>query len=114
MHKSADKEIQNIVEKHLYSNPLSIKWFITSVYKGIHPNSLLHNKGDLIEFCMSNVYEKLSPDSKLILSLFLVEKYDLTIGEIDFFLEIDSVNLRQAINEMLSTNMVKLKTEIIY
>lgn len=110
LHKSADKEIQEIVEKHLYSNPLSIKWFITSVYKGIHPNSLIHSKGDLIEFCMSNVYEKLSSDSKLILCLFLVEKYDLTIGEIDFFLEIDPVNLRQAINEMLSTNMVKLKS----
>lgn len=110
LHELDSSEVKRIVVDNLYSNPLSIKWFITSIFKGLDINVLLNNKGDLIEFCMSNVYEKLSVTSKHILQLFLIEKYDLSYGEIDFYLEIDSVDLRSSINEMLTTNMVILKS----
>ncbi|PED17662.1 NB-ARC domain-containing protein [Bacillus toyonensis] len=109
LHELENSKIKEIVVDNLYSNPLSIKWFITSVFKGLDMNTLLNNKGDLIEFCMSNVYNKLSNNSKHILQLFLIEKYDLSYGEIDFYLAIDPVTLRSSINEMLSTNMVVLK-----
>lgn len=109
LHELEQSKIKEIVVDNLYSNPLSIKWFITSIFKGLDINSLLNNKGDLIEFCMSNVYDKLSDNSKHILQLFLIEKYDLSYGEIDFYLDIDPVMLRGSINEMLSTNMVVLK-----
>lgn len=110
LHELDQSKIKEIVVDNLYSNPLSIKWFITSIFKGLDINTLLNNKGDLIEFCMSNVYDKLSSNSKHILQLFLIEKYDLSYGEIDFYLDIDSVILRSSINEMLSTNMVVLKS----
>lgn len=109
LHELEQSKIKEIVVDNLYSNPLSIKWFITSIFKGLDINTLLNNKGDLIEFCMSNVYDKLSDNSKHILQLFLIEKYDLSYGEIDFYLDIDPVMLRGSINEMLSTNMVVLK-----
>ncbi|RXK18524.1 NB-ARC domain-containing protein [Macrococcus sp. DPC7161] len=110
LHELDHSEIKEIVMDSLYSNPLSIKWFITSIFKGLDINSLLLNKGDLIEFCMSNVYDKLSNNSKQILQLFLIEKYDLSYGEIDFYLDLDPVELRESINEMLSTNMVTLRS----
>lgn len=110
LHELEHSKVKEIVVDNLYSNPLSIKWFITSVFKGLDMNTLLSNKGDLIEFCMSNVYEKLSEHSKHILQLFLIEKYDLSYGEIDFYLDLDPVILRSSINEMLSTNMVVLKS----
>ncbi|MFL9651716.1 NB-ARC domain-containing protein [Exiguobacterium chiriqhucha] len=109
LHEYPQNKVKEIVVDNLYSNPLSIKWFITSIFKGLDINSLLNNKGDLIEFCMSNVYEKLSVSSKHILQLFLIEKYDLSYGEIDFYLEVEPVTLRSSINEMLSTNMVILR-----
>ncbi|MGG0593531.1 NB-ARC domain-containing protein [Priestia megaterium] len=110
LHELPQPKIKEIVVDNLYSNPLSIKWFITSLFKGLDINTLLNNKGDLIEFCMSNVYDKLSDYSKRILQLFLIEKYDLSYGEIDFYLDVDPVTLRSSINEMLSTNMVWLKS----
>ncbi|MGX1266438.1 LuxR family glucitol operon transcriptional activator [Rossellomorea marisflavi] len=110
LYELKETEIKNIVVDNLYSNPLSIKWFITSVFKGLDVKTLLNSKGDLIEFCMSNVYGKLSDNSKHILQLFLIEKYDLSYGEFDFYLNLDPVTLRRSINEMLSTNMVVLKT----
>ncbi|PIC98215.1 NB-ARC domain-containing protein [Sporosarcina sp. P29] len=109
LHKRKDVDIRKIITEDLYSNPLSIKWFITSVYKGISEKELINRKGDLVEFCMSNVYDKLSDTARHIIQLFLVEKIEMSIGEMDYFLRIDPVLLRNSINEMLSTNMVKLK-----
>lgn len=34
LHQRSDKDIKELVSSHLYSSPLSIKWFITSVYNG--------------------------------------------------------------------------------
>lgn len=109
LHKRKVEMIKKIVTEDLYSNPLSIKWFITSVYKGVNETEIINKKEDLVEFCMSNVYDKLSDTARHIIQLFLVEKIELSIGEMDFFLRIDPVLLRNSINEMLSTNMVKLK-----
>lgn len=109
IYKESDDYLKNLIQKELYSNPLSIKWFITGLFKGLSIESLINNKGDLIEFCMSNVYEKISESSKEILQLFLIEKLELSIGEIDYYVDIDEVELRKSINELLSTNMVSLK-----
>ncbi|MGG3575242.1 NB-ARC domain-containing protein [Bacillus gobiensis] len=108
VHKKPEPEVEKLVTDHLYSNPLSIKWFITGIQNGLTENTLISNKEALIEFCMSNVYEKLSNDSKKILQLFLVENTELSHGEIDYFMEIDDVKLRESINNLLSTNMITI------
>ena len=108
--KKSDDDIKDLINKHLYSNPLSIKWFISGVFNGMDERSLIAKKDELIEFCMSNVYSKLSQNAKNILQLFLIENKRLCIGEIDYFLNTDDVVLRKAINELLLTNMVKLSS----
>ncbi|RNB70408.1 NB-ARC domain-containing protein [Brevibacillus panacihumi] len=108
LYKKSDQEIKTIVNEYLYSSPLSIKWFISGIFNGLDESSLLANKDELVEFCMSNVYQKLSTISKKILQLFLIENKELSLGEIDYFLETNDVVLRQSINELLSTNMIKL------
>lgn len=108
LHKKENSEIKKLVLEELYSNPLSIKWFISGIFNGLDESSLIFNKEKLVEFCMSNVFEKLSINSKKILQLFLIENKELTHGELDFFLEIDEVNLRLSVNELLTTNMIKL------
>lgn len=113
IYKKSDEEINRLVLDHLYSNPLSIKWYISGIFSGLDENSLLANKDKLVEFCMSNVFSKLSINSKRILQLFLVENKELTLGEIDYFIEIDDVELRISVNELLSTNMVKLNNKYI-
>jgi len=108
LYKKGDKELKSLICDNLYSNPLSIKWFISGVYNGMDINSLISKKDELIEFCMSNVFNKLSDLSKNILQLFLIEGLELSLGEIDYFINTDEVNLRKSINELLKTNMVKL------
>ncbi|SFK48913.1 NB-ARC domain-containing protein [Halobacillus dabanensis] len=111
VYKKPESEVKKLVTDHLYSNPLSIKWFITGIHNGITENVLISNKESLIEFCMSNVYEKLSDDSKKILQLFLVENTELSSGEIDYFMGIDNVKLRESINNLLTTNMITITSE---
>lgn len=111
LYKKEDKEINAIVENVLYSNPLSIKWYITGVYNGIREDEMQNDKGNLIEFCMSNVYEKLSDASKEILRLFQIEDYEMTYGEIAYYINRDEISMKKAINELSATNMITLKNK---
>lgn len=109
LHEKTDTDINAIVENLLYSNPLSIKWYITGVYNGIREEEIQNNKNELIEFCMSNVYEKLRNESKEILRLFQIEDYEMSYGEITYYIDSDEIALKKAINELISTNMITLK-----
>lgn len=106
LHKRNDDEVYEITGHALYSNPLSIKWFISGVFNGMSEKVLLSHKEELINFCISNVFEKLSNISKKILQIFLLEKKRLSYGAIDYYVNTDDVSLRVAINELLSTYMI--------
>lgn len=112
LHKRSDEQIKSVILNHLYSNPLSIKWYISGVFNGLSENTLISKKHELIEFCMSNVFNKLSPNAKIILQLFLIERKELTLGEIDYFTNLSDVDLRKSINELLYTNMIMLRAGI--
>lgn len=102
-------EIKNIAINELYSNPLTIKWFTRSLYYNNDVTKLLKNKNDVINFCMNNVYEKLSNLSMTILSLLLIENRNLTYAEIVFLLGIDlkeEISVRKAINELSKSNFL--------
>lgn len=106
LHKRSDKEIKEIVTNQLYSSPLSIKWFISSVYSGVNETSIIANKDNLIKFCMSNVVEKLDKEEKEILQLFLIEGQRLSYGEIDYFLEYREDVLIKYVNTLISTSLL--------
>lgn len=113
IHKRDDKTIEKLVKEILYSNPLSIKWYINGIYNGIREEILQNNKSKLIEFCMSNVYDKLSDEAKEILKLFQIEDFEMSYGEIEFYIEKEELGMKKAINELLSTNMMHLKIQNI-
>jgi Tfp pilus assembly protein PilF/cold shock CspA family protein len=108
--KIADNELDDIC-KQLYSNPLSMKWFIMNLKKGYPIESVLQNKGELIEFCMSNVYDKLCETSKKIIACLMVFRNEIFDAELDFLLDIEMVERRQALNELLRTNMLNMNTK---
>lgn len=104
-----EKEIKEIATKELYSNPLSIKWFVRCLYSGMDIKNILDNKQNIVYFCMNNVYEKLSQISMDILSLLLIENRSLSHAEISFFLNINienEIEIRKSINEISKSNFV--------
>lgn len=106
LHERDDAAIYSIINKSLYNNPLSIKWFISGVFSGTDEKKMLAHKDELIEFCISNVFEKLSSLSKKVLQLFLLESQKMTYGVIDFYTDAAEVDLRNSINELLTTYMI--------
>lgn len=68
---------------------------------------MLSHKDDLIEFCISNIFDKLSDVSRKILQLFLLQNNKLTYGLIDYYIGEDELTLRTAVNELLSTYMIQ-------
>ncbi len=107
MHKQSDEDIYKIVHDNLYNNPLSIKWYISGIYSGTDSKQMLSHKDDLIEFCVSNIFDKLSETSKKILQLFLLQNNRLTYGLIDFYIDSNELELRNSVNELLSTYMIQ-------
>lgn len=106
LHKRSDKEIYDITGNFLFSNPLSIKWYISGIFNGMGEKELKNKKDELINFCVSNIFEKLNETSKNILQLFLLEQKPLSYGVIDFYIEANEVTLKQSINELLTTYMI--------
>ncbi|XRG76984.1 NB-ARC domain-containing protein [Rossellomorea sp. GAMAL-10_SWC] len=108
VHKRPENELKTLIKDYLYQSPLSIKWFLSSIAKGIDEKSILANKESLIEFCMSNVVEKLSEEEKKILKLFLVEGKNLSYGEIDFFISMEEAPLMLGLNNLISTSLLAI------
>lgn len=108
-HERDNKEIDRLIKDNLYSSPLSIKWFITSLYSGVDEKTILSNKTDLITFCMSNIIDRLDIHQKNILSLLLLEGKPLGFGEIDYYLDRQTDDIVKDISILLSTSMIDLK-----
>ncbi len=107
LHKQPDDAIYEIANGDLYNNPLSIKWYISGIYAGTSAKQMLAHKDELIDFCISNIYDKLSEVSRRILQLFLLEKSKLTYGLIDYYINEPELVIRNSINELLSTYMIQ-------
>ena len=59
---ASDKKIQGITRK-LGNKPLLIKWFIRGIESGLTTQSILSKKDVAIQFCLENVFDKLTEDS---------------------------------------------------
>lgn len=105
---SKDEKIRYAVSE-LHSNPLAIKWFVMGLAENLSPQKLIEKKVDVISYCMSNVYEKLSELSKKILKIVCIICDDLKYAELLFYLECTSsedVAIRNSINELIKSNFL--------
>jgi tetratricopeptide (TPR) repeat protein len=95
------------ISSELHYNPLALKWFINSVDFGKSPKEVLNNKSDLLKYCLSNVYDKLILNSKLVISTLLAARHPLNDAELNFLTSLQPIELRKALNQLLSTTFVQ-------
>lgn len=116
LHKKSDSDLDKLIKDKLYSSPLSIKWYITSLFYGAAESSVLANKINLVDFSMSNIVEKLTNVELKILWLFLIEGKNLSYGEIDYFLydKENDQRLISGIMKLTSTSMINLNEDNMY
>lgn len=104
--------LKEISEK-LYYNPLALKWFVTSVESGISPAEVLNNKDNLLAFCLTNVYGKLSSGAISILKTIRASRRKLTIGEIIYLSDMLPIEVRQYLIELFKTTLVNREIKYI-
>lgn len=105
----------NLVEiaKKLYHSPLALKWFVNSVDTGLNPKEILNKKADLLNFCLTNVYTKLSVEAKKVINTILASRKPLNDAELSYLTELKHLDLRRALNELSTTTLLskELKTK---
>lgn len=102
----SDEEIKKYIEK-LYFSPLCIKWFVINVGKGQNPDIIVNSQDELIEFCLSNVYDKLSDSAKYVIQILLIKQLPCSIAEIVFLNNSNYTNSIEAINELCACNFLE-------
>lgn len=104
-----DDRKKEIFINELHSNPLAIKWFIRCLYSGLNEKEILDKKEDVINFCMSNVYDKLSNDAREVLNVMTIAGVELSFPELIYYSEAkpsDSLKIKYAINELGKCNFI--------
>lgn len=94
------------VASKLYYNPLALKWFVSTVEMGISPQEVLNNKDDLLNFCLTNVYEKLSVGAISVLNSIRASRRKLSSAEILYLSDYETIEARKYLIELFKTTLI--------
>ena len=103
-----DQALGRLVGK-LKGHPLYIKWLVAGVQAGRRPSDLVNDNSLLLDFCMSNVYDKLGPAARRVLQSMQVLKGPRSQGELAFVNEMTAHELQSAVLELMTTNFVSMR-----
>lgn len=93
----------------LRGHPLYIKWLVAGVQAGRRPSELVNDNSLLLDFCMSNVWDKLSASAHAVLQGMQVARGQRNLGELAYLLDLPADRIQAAILELMTTNFVSMK-----
>jgi len=99
------------ISKKLYFNPLAIKWFVSTVESGIAPHEVINNKDNLLDFCLTNVYENLSDGAVSILKTIRASRKKVTNAEIIYLSTYKPLETRKYLIELFKTTLISRQIE---
>lgn len=94
------------IASKLYYNPLALKWFVSTVETGIAPQEVLNNKDDLLNFCLTNVYENLSAGAISVLNSIRASRRKLSSAEILYLSDYETLDARKYLIELFKTTLI--------
>jgi len=91
------------------NNPGFIKWFVTAVQAGQRPEDALTKPDLFLDFCMSNVYNYLSDESRRTLSAMQCLPGRHSQAELAYLLDVEEItSLQRSLQQLLTTNLVRM------
>jgi cold shock CspA family protein/AAA+ ATPase superfamily predicted ATPase len=90
----------------LQNNPLFIKWFVQSVRAGKRPSVLTNDPTILLQFCLQNVFNSLSPESRIVASTLASVSGPQSVASIAFFTDLDSLSIQSALSVLITSNLI--------
>ena len=97
----------------MHLNPGYIKWFVSATQTGVAPESILQNSQLFLEFCMSNVYNYLSEDARLVTSTMQCAPGLKDVAELAYLCDFEAIRIQRAITELMSTNMLSEASKVM-
>lgn len=91
----------------MQGRPAYLKWFVAGIQTGRSPEELLDDNGLVLEFCMSNVFDHLSADTKEVLTAMTVVPGAHTNAELAYLTGFDAQKMRVVALEATNTNFVR-------
>lgn len=106
--KALDSDgVTKLVSK-LRGHPLYIKWLIAGVQAGRRPSEIVSNNEMLLDFCMSNVFDKLTPAARQVLQSMQVMRGSRMQAELAHLNNYNAHQIQSALLELLATNFVSM------
>ncbi len=102
----SDEKVKEYIQKMYYS-PLCIKWFVINVGKGGSIPNLLFNNEQLIDYCLSNVFMKLSEEAKYLINILLYKVDSISPAEIIYIAQMEYDECMESINELIACNFLE-------
>jgi LuxR family transcriptional regulator, glucitol operon activator len=93
--------------RKLYQNPLLIRWFVSSVQSGMPIQIPTEKQAEFLDYCVRNVYGKLSEPACLLLRILYAAGRPLGDAEMGFISDISPIEARRYIYEITSTMMTR-------
>ena len=99
--------------RRLHYNPLLIKWFVQAIGRGARAESIFAGEdlGKALRFCWENVYHRLSPLSRDVISTVLAARRALSQTQLQGILDSDHIPFVKALQELHQSNILEKSVE---
>lgn len=103
-----DEAVTRIVAK-LRGHPLYIKWLVAGVQSGRRPTELVNDNSLLLDYCMSNVWDKLTSKARGVLQAMQIARGPRSLGELAYLSGLTADVMQAAVLELMTTNFVAMR-----
>lgn len=103
-----DDALTRLVGK-LRGHPLFIKWLVSGVQSGRQPAELVNDNSLLLDFCMSNVWDKLSTPARTVLQSMQIARGPRNLGELAYLSTMSAEKIQSAVLDLMTTNFVTMR-----
>lgn len=106
----SQETVREVVSR-LRNSPLAIRWYVLSVEAGQQPLPTLTTQDDLIDFCVTSVYNAMSTNARSVLAILFAVERSVTFDELAILAEIEIDDLRRSVQEVTNGSLVKLERD---
>lgn len=103
-----DEALTRLVGK-LRGHPLYIKWLVSGVQAGRQPAELVNDNSLLLDFCMSNVWDKLPLPARNVLQALQIARGPRNLGELSYLTAMPAEKMQSAVLDLMTTNFVTMR-----
>ncbi len=103
-----DDGLNRLVTK-LRGHPLYIKWLVSGVQAGRRPAELVNDNSLLLDFCMSNVWDKLPQLARSVLQTMQISRGPRNLAELAYLGNMSAERIQESVLDLMKTNFAVMR-----